>query len=342
MKNDSPNRVLTVSLVLILVFLAGVVLKIAKPVLFPFCLALLFYFVLSPLLEAMIRRRIPKPAAILALVLFFFLALYLMGALFYSSGKAFGDQLPQYGDRVTGILDYLQERLASWHIKSDPTALAGLFDVNKLGTLLLASLGSFLSFLSNLFLSFIFLIFMLAGRGRIQIKVDRAFPKSRARTINQVIDKIDRQVQKYLAIKTIISLISAGTATAILILFRVDFAIVFGFLIFLLNYIPNIGSVIANALPVLFAFFQFGSIWPSLWILVLLTASDTIVSKIVEPKLMGRGLGLSPLAVLFSLFFWGWLWGIPGMILAVPITAVIKIICGNVPSLRFIESLLST
>jgi AI-2 transport protein TqsA len=336
------NKILTVSLVLILVFLAGVVLRIAKPVLFPSSLALLFYFVLSPILDALIRLRIPKAVAIVVIVLFFFLALYLMGAMFYSSGKTFSAQLPQYGDRINGVLEYLKGRMTAWHVKWDPTAMIGALDINKIGSFLLASLGSFVAFISNLFLIFIFLIFMLAGRGKIKVKVDRSFPKSRARTINQVMDKIDRQVQKYLAIKTIISLLSAASATLVLILFGVDFAIVFGFLIFLLNYIPNIGSIIANALPVLFAFFQFGSIWPALWILLIITTSDTIVSKVVEPKLMGKGLGLSPLAVLFSLFFWGWLWGIPGMILAVPITAVIKIVCGNVPSLRFVESLLST
>ena len=336
------NKILTFSMAFIVVVLAGVVLRIAKPVLFPFCLALLLYFVLAPILDVLVRLRIPKAVAIVVIVLFFFLALYLMGAMFYSSGKTFSAQLPQYGDRVNEVLEYLKGRMAAWHIKWDPTALMGALDINKIGAVLLSSLGSFLAFLSNLFLIFIFLIFMLAGRGKMKIKVERACPKSRARTINQVMDKIDRQVQKYLAIKTIISLMSAASATLVLVLFGVEFAIVFGLLIFLLNYIPNIGSVIANFLPVLFAFFQFGSIWPALWILLFITISDNIVSKFVEPKLMGRGLGLSPLAVLFSLFFWGWLWGIPGMILAVPITAIIKIVCGNVPALRFVESLLST
>ena len=336
------NKILIASMVILVVVVVGFVMRIAKPVLFPFCLALLFYFILSPILDFCVRLGIPKSIAIVVIVLFFFLALYLVGAMVYSSGKAFGAQLPQYDDRISDILGYLKERMAAWHIKWDPTALLGALDINKIGSFLLSSLGSFVSFLSNLFLIFIFLIYMLAGRGKLKMKIDRAFPKSRARTINQVMNKIDHQVQKYLAIKTIISLMSAVSAWLVLVLFGVDFAIVFGFLVFLLNYIPNIGSIIANFVPVLFAFFQFGSIWPALWILVLITTTDNIISKVIEPKMMGRGLGLSALAVLFSLFFWGWLWGIPGMILAVPITAVIKIICGNIPSLRFVESLLST
>jgi predicted PurR-regulated permease PerM len=86
---------------------------------------------------------------------------------------------------------------------------------------------------------------------------------------------------------------------------------------------------------------QFESLWPAFWILVILVVVDNILGNFVEPKLMGQGLGLSPLLVLFSLFFWGWLWGIAGMILAVPIIAIIKIILSNIPSLRFIEALMS-
>lgn len=342
MRAVKDNKLLTASMLVIAVVVVGFVLRIAKPVLFPFCLALLFYFILSPVLDALVRIRIPRPVAIVVLVLLFFLALYLVGAMVYSSGKAFGAQLPQYGDRVNSVVDYLKERLAAWHVRWDPSALLGAFDINKVGSFLLSSLGSFVSFLSNLFLIFLFLIYMLAGRGKLTVKIDRSCSKRQARKLNRIMENIDVQVQKYLAIKTGISLVSAGAAWIVLTLFGVDFAVVFAFLIFLLNYIPNIGSAIANFVPALFAFFQFGSVWPALWILVLITATDNIVSKVLEPKLMGRGLGLSPLAVLFSLFFWGWLWGIPGMILAVPITAVIKIISQNVPSLRFLESLLSS
>ncbi|MBN2207466.1 MAG: AI-2E family transporter [Candidatus Aminicenantes bacterium] len=336
------NKLLTGSMVIIAVVVVGFVLRIAKPVLFPFCLALLFYFILSPVLDGLVRLRIPKPVAIVVIVLFFFLALYLMGVMFYSSGKAFSAQLHQYGDRVNEVQDYLRERMAAWNVKWEPTAMLGSLDVNKIGSFLLSSLGSFVSFISNLFLIFLFLVFMLAGRGKITVKVDRAFSGRQARKINQILSNIDGQVQKYLAIKTIISVLTALVAWLVLALFKLDFAIVFAFLIFLFNYIPNIGSVISTLAPVLFAFFQFGSVWPALWILILILVVDNLFSNVLEPKLMGRGLGLSPLAVLFSLFFWGWLWGIPGMILAVPITAVIKIICGNIPSLRFVESILSS
>ena len=156
-----------------------------------------------------------------------------------------------------------------------------------------------------------------------------------------MVQKIDHQIQKYLAIKTIVSLATGLMAALVLLIFGVDFAIVFGFMTFLLNYIPNIGSIIATSLPVLIAVFQFETIWPAFWILIILGSIQMLMGNLLEPRLMGQGLGLSPLVVLFSLFFWGWLWGIPGMILAVPIAAIIKIVCSNVPSLEFVGELMS-
>jgi predicted PurR-regulated permease PerM len=123
--------------------------------------------------------------------------------------------------------------------------------------------------------------------------------------------------------------------------FRVDFAIFFGFQAFLLNYIPNIGSTIATALPVIVAFLQFGKLWPVFWIFIIITILDNLVGNLLEPRLMGKGLGLSPLAIIFSLFFWYWLWGIPGTILAVPILAILKIVASNIPSLKFAAELIS-
>ena len=159
--------------------------------------------------------------------------------------------------------------------------------------------------------------------------------------INEVIKKIDSQVQRYLAIKTIVSLITGILVTVVLMIFGVDFAIVFGFLTFILNYIPNIGSFIATAFPVAIAAFQFETFWPAFWLLIILIAMQMAMGNIVEPRLMGEGLGLSPLVILFFLFFWGWLWGIPGMILAVPLAAIIKIVCSNIPSLQFVAVLMS-
>jgi AI-2 transport protein TqsA len=187
----------------------------------------------------------------------------------------------------------------------------------------------------------LFLIFILAGRGQAGVKIKNSFDSERSSKIISILQNIDHQVQKYLAIKTVVSFITGIIVAVVLMLFGVDFAIVFGFLAFLLNYIPNIGSIIATALPVFISVFQFETLWPAFWILVILISVQMTMGNFIEPRIMGKGLGLSPLVILFFLFFWGWLWGIPGMFLAVPIAAVIKIVCSNIPELNFIAVFMS-
>lgn len=180
---------------------------------------------------------------------------------------------------------------------------------------------------------------MLAGRGKLKSKL-KHLEAERAQGLANLIDQIDREIQKYILIKTLVSFFSGSILALILTLFGVDFALLFGVLAFILNYIPSLGSIAAILMPTLYAAFQFGSFWRAFWIFLFLVATDFVVANIFEPKIMGQSFGLSPLVVLFFLFFWGWLWGVPGMILAVPILASIKIVADHFPSLRVLSSLL--
>ena len=335
------NKVVAASLVIIVIFIGGVVLRLAKPVLFPFFLAIFLSFILYPVLDFLNRMKIPRAFSVIFLLIITFFIIYLLGALFYSSGKAFASEFPKYGQKISSILTSLQEKFKLTTLNWETVDWIGQLDINKIGGFFLSSLGPFFSFMSNLFLIFIFLVFILAGRGRTQIKIISSFDDNRASKIIHVIQNIDSQIQRYLAIKTIVSLITGILATIVLMIFGVDFAIVFGFFTFLLNYIPTVGSVIATVLPLIIAVFQFDTLWTAFWIFLLLGSIQMTMGNFVEPKLMGEGLGLSPLVVLFFLFFWGWLWGIPGMILAVPMAAIIKIVCSNIPALSFVGELMS-
>jgi len=335
------NKVVAASLVIIVIFIGGVVLRLAKPVLFPFFLAIFLSFILYPVLDFLNRMHIPKAFSVIFLLIITFFIIYLLGALFYSGGKAFASEFPKYGQKISSILTTLQQKFKLTSFNWETVDWVGKLDINKIGSFFLSSLGPFFSFMSNLFLIFIFLVFILAGRGRTKIKIKNSFDSSRASIIIDVIQNIDSQIQRYLAIKTVVSLITGILATIVLMIFGVDFAIVFGFFTFLLNYIPTVGSVIATLLPLIIAVFQFDTLWTAFWIFLLLGSIQMTIGSFIEPKLMGKGLGLSPLVVLFFLFFWGWLWGIPGMILAVPMAAIIKIVCSNIPTLNFVGELMS-
>jgi predicted PurR-regulated permease PerM len=141
--------------------------------------------------------------------------------------------------------------------------------------------------------------------------------------------------------KTIISLGTALVGMGILVLFGVDFVIICGLFIFLLNFIPNIGSVIASLFPLLLCFLEFGLSWKLPLLAACMVGLQMLFGNVLEPMLMGKGLNLSPLVVLLSLIFWGWVWGIIGMVLAVPLTATLKIIFEEIDTLRPIAILMS-
>jgi AI-2 transport protein TqsA len=334
------DKFLKVGVAVIVVFLLGVFLKLAKPVLVPFCLALFLSFALTPALDFLVRRKVPKSAAMVAILLLTFIALYLMGVLFYSSGKQLASELPSYNEMLKSFLDGVDQTIQNPRLKAEAMSWINNLNAEKVGGFILSALGPFLSFMSELLLVFVFMIFILGGRGRMEKKIAQAFSPDQASTVSRAVRKIDHQVQKYLGVKTLMCIITGVLTTVILALFHLPFAIVFGVLAFLLNYIPTLGSIIATALPVLLATFFFGNLGPAAGILVLLMTVNVVLGNVVEPRLMGRGLGLSPLLVFFSLFFGAWLWGIPGMILAVPILAVIKIIFSNVPSLKTLEAMM--
>jgi AI-2 transport protein TqsA len=332
------NQAMTV---LVIVFLIALILRLARAILFPFFVALFLAFLLAPVLDFLTKLKVPRAVSVILILVIAFLVVYLLGTLFYSSGKAFADELPRYGQKINNLAEYLRDKMHITSREWDPLGWLTKLDVSKVASFLVASLGPFFSFLTNLFLVFLFLIFIMVGHGRVLKKIPAAYSPERSKQILTIIEHIRKQVQRYLAIKTAVNLVIGILTTVFLLVLGLDFAIVFGFLAFLLNYIPNLGAVFAAIFPALMAFFQFESPLLSLLVLGVVFLMEQAMG-LVEVRAMGQGLGLSPLLVFFSLIFWGWLWGIPGMLLAVPILAVIKIICFNIPALKSLAIMISS
>lgn len=334
------NKILKAALAIVVLFIFGVVLKLARPVLLPFILAVFLSYIIDPALTFLVRCRCPRPSALLTVLAFLFVLLFLTGAFIYASGKALVTDLPKYQGRLAEIARFIESALGP--IELDLSSVLRTIDINKAGAFILRSIGPFVVLLGKLLLVFLFLVAIVAGRGRFAVKLARIFEGGRAARVQAVLGAIDAQIRKYLVIKTAISAANGLMVWIVLALFGVDFAAFFGLVAFFLNYIPNIGSFVAAVLRVGFAFFQFGTFWTPFWILVITNGLDMVLGNLIEPRIMGRGLGLSPLLVFFSLIFWGWLWGIPGMILSVPLTALVRIVCQNVPSLRPVAVLMGS
>lgn len=202
--------------------------------------------------------------------------------------------------------------------------------------------GALTGIVGDLALIVVYVGFLLVEQKTFPNKLGRMFPEpDKHREAREVIDNIQNQIQTYIWIKTLVSVVTGLVGYVVLTLVGVDFASFWGFSIFLLNYIPIIGSVVATLFPALLTLIQFDTFTPFLIVGIGLISAQFIVGNVIEPKLMGKSLNLSPLVVLLSLALWGGLWGIPGMFLCVPIMVILLIILSHFSATRPLAVLLS-
>jgi len=336
------NKYLRLAVALIVIFIAGIVLKAAREVIYPFFLAVFISYVFDPIIGFLIRLGLPKRVAIVLVLMGFFVLLMVGGFVVYSSGRTLAAELPRFTERFAELTAKLEKSLGGLPLMERAASYLSKIKIENVATFVMGTLGSAAGLTARLLALFLFLGLIVAGRGRAADKIRRALSPERSAQVLDAVENIDSQVRKYLVIKTVMSLANGLMVWIVLAAFGVEFALIFGFLAFLLNFIPNVGSLVATVLRVGFALFQFGTIWIPLWILVITVGLDTAMGSLIEPRLMGKGLGLSPVVIFFALLFWGWLWGIPGVIMAVPLVAVVKIVCQNVPALRPAAVLMSS
>lgn len=343
------TRIIVVLLGIITVIAVGMVLYQIRSIVLPFSLAVFFGYVLNPVIQFFEDRKIPGALSIILALLITFLLLNFFGVLVYTSIKSFTSEFPHYESRLGLFLDKSLEffRIPKEVFEkqiSGQGPLGWLSSVRELSLhqVVLNTLGSLLNFMSNTFLVLLFLLFILIGRNQLILKTQLAFEPDMALKIAGILRNINRQIQKYLIAKSLISLTTGLLFMIVLLLFHIPFAIIWGILAFMLNFIPNIGSIVATLLPLTIAIIQVSSVTKFVWLALSLVAIQMVMGNFIDPRVTGRSLNLSPLVVLFSLLFWGWLWGIIGMFLAVPIAVVIKIIFENIDSLRFISVLMSS
>jgi predicted PurR-regulated permease PerM len=178
--------------------------------------------------------------------------------------------------------------------------------------------------------------------GFYESKLKALFPdQNHLQKARRITHKIGTQIQSYLKIKTWLSLMTAGLGYTVFKIVGVDFAEFWALLMFLLNYIPNIGSIISTTLPCVLTFVQFDSIIPFIIVTTSLVTVQVVVGNFIEPRIMGSQFNLSPLVILLSLIIWGKIWGVIGVFLCVPLLMILNIIFANFPSTRPIAVLLS-
>lgn len=330
---------------ILVVFVLGIILHELRSILLPFVIAVFLSIIFSPIVVHLKRRKVPTLLALLTVLLVMALTLFLFSLVIYSTTDSFVRELPKYEQRLTSLVGGLVQQFNTWaielNITLDDAWWKEAFQLSSITATVASGVGTFLNFLTNIFLILLFIMFMLAGSGELGAKIEHALPAKQARQMATIIENVGTQVRQYLITKTLISLGTGFITFIILVAAGVDFPLIWAFLTFLLHFIPNIGSIIAVLFPFILSLLQFDALGRPVLILILLTTVQMAIGNVLEPKVMSFNLNLSALVILVSLIFWGWLWGVWGMVLAVPIMATVKIIFENIESLRPLSVLMS-
>ncbi len=328
-----------------LVFVVVVmILRELKTIFMPLALAGLLYFLFNGVIDRLVKMRVPRAVALTFLLVFLLFLSYFFGLLIYSGASSFITKFPAYSQSLGNILSQLFEqlRLPVVDVEQILSDLDWTKSINTLTSIVSTTLGSFAVFMGNLFMVILYLMFMLAGRSAMEGRVDRAFEAKRSGQLLSLLHSIEDKVQHYLLLKTGISLMTAVVGAGVMWLAGIDFVLFFALLIFLLNFIPNIGSIVATIFPIILGVLKFGFSLRVLIMALALSLTQLLIGNVVEPLVTGDNLDLSPMVILISLILWGWMWGVTGMILAVPLTVSLKIMMEQSPMLKPFSELMGS
>ena len=314
-------------------------LRAAQTILVPFLLSAFIAVISAPPLFWLQRRRVPMPIALLVIVAGLVAIGMLFGMLVGTSIEDFSNALPTYRTRLTEYTTTLLAWLKAWGFDIPEKTLLRSFNPAAVMGIAASTLSGFGAVLTNAFLILLTVIFILFEASSLPSKLRSTLVNPEVSLAD--LEAIATHIQGYIAIKTVTSLITGVAIAVWLAIIGVDYPLLWGVLAFLLNYVPNIGSIIAAVPAVLVALIQGGE-GSALLAIVGYVVVNVVVGNALEPRLMGRGLGLSTLVVFLSLVFWGWVLGPVGMLLSVPLTVTLKIALASNQDTRWIAVLLGS
>jgi predicted PurR-regulated permease PerM len=333
--NKQPLTRLLLAGACFVIVVAGM--RAASDILVPLILSAFIATIFAPPLFWLKRKGLPTPLAIFIVIAVIISIGLGVGALVGTSFEKFVQDLPLYQENLRELLGGSLEWFSVIGVDIGGVGVMEAFDPGDAMKLVSWLLTGLSSALTNGFLISFTVIFILLEASTFPTKLRSALAEPE-RSI-PYFEKFVNNVQRYMAIKTWMSLLTAGIIIVWLFIIGVDYPILWGLLAFLLNYVPNIGSIIAAVPTVLLALLQLGpgsALLTAIGYLVV----NTVIGNLLEPKVMGKGLGLSTLVVFLSLVFWGWVFGSIGMLLSVPLTMTIKIALDSGEETRWMSVLL--
>lgn len=338
-----PQRLLAAALWTAIIIAILFVLRQGKDLFIPFMIAAIMVYLIK-IFSGFIRKfslrgiRLPESIAILIAFAFIGAIAYAFVSIVADNAAQVAAEAPRYQTRLIQL-----EHEISAKLNMEEADILGDFvrDLN-LGDMVTAIATSLAGLLGRGTLVMLAVVFLLLETRVFPHKLDAIFPDpDRRNEVLLILKRINQDMQVYLGVKTLMSILTGLLSYAIMRFVGLDFAEFWALLIFILNYIPTIGSLVATIFPAVLALVQFESLWQFAVVLLGITAVQQFVGSFLDPALMGQSLNLSPLVVIFSLVLWGWLWGIVGAFLCVPLTVLVLIVLQNFDGTRWVAILLS-
>lgn len=295
--------------------------KLSAPILSPVLLAGIIWISIVPLAIWLVHKGLPDWLALLITIGLLVVGIVSLILLTGYSVNLLIDTLPKYQENLQAQLDALGSSLENLGLSEDRTSNAlDQIDGSQVLSYVASLLGGVLGFLGNMAFMLMVLVFLLAGTRGFTVTL-RGFG-SNSTSVSRF-NTLVRDLRQYMILTTWINFLVGLVSTIFLFFAGIDFAVLWGILTFLLGYIPTIGFWLALVPPLALAYLQYGA-GRALIVLIGVTVINTIVQNFLQPKMMGKGLNLAPVVVILSLFFWGWVLGPTGALLAVPLTLVVK------------------
>ena len=376
---DSGNSVRFFIIVMGLTVI-GIVLKELSNIFIPFVIAYFLFFVFAPLNSFLNKVKVPLLAIIFLDIIITFLFSWGISKIIINSFLSFGESLPVYESKLNAIVSSTSASIGITDPFFTNFSFQNILSKINYSALVGGVFTSTFSVMGNILFILFFFVFVVSGhdslyeviknryveiKSKMKIKMLREKPsvnekdtasstpvddrineiKNNEETkISETFKSITDQIQRYVITKIGMNLGAGITIGIVLSIFGLDFAIIWGVFVFLFNFIPTIGSAIALIAPVLMALIQSDSIGYALLIAAVIAGLQTAFFNLLEPMIIGKRLNLNPVVILFSVLIWGYIWGIVGMLLSVPLTAIIKIVISNSESknLKFISDLMSS
>ncbi len=348
MSDSQPaHSLIAAAAAVIIVALSLYLLVVGEAILIPLVLAIFITYLLVAVAHGLQRikiggRGLPEGLALSAAALLFLLAIAVLVQLIAGNVRAVVEAAPAYQTRLESLLSDVNTYIATTFNRGKPLTVTSVLDQIDLRAILARLAGVFQEVASNTFQILIYVAFLLLEVGTFDSKLTAMFPgEARQVVLRGTLRQIGHKIERYVLIKTGVSMLIGLLTFATLSMLHVDFAPFFGLLHFVLNFVPYVGAVVGITLPTLLALLQFGTIGKVVAVAAVLCINQVVVDNMLEPKLAGKTLNLSPIIIVLGLSVWGTMWGIIGMVLSVPIMVIVMIILSQFPRTRPVAVLMS-